>query len=247
MTSLVKMRGRGKRARQAVAGEGTAGDAVVGSVPADDALPVAERVYRRLRDAIATGELPSRGRLSERDLSAAFGVSTSPVKAALARLEAEGMVVTQPRRGTWVAFAPEKLAEMGLIRAALEGVAARLAAGRISEGQLAELAGIVGELRRATALRDTARLVEANERFHALVLDAADNVFLGKAVGALRGYYLMTRNRMRTAQLAPEKAQAEHEAILGALAARDGAAAEAAMRAHIVRSVETLWAETLRR
>jgi DNA-binding GntR family transcriptional regulator len=230
MTSLETMRGRGKRERPAAA---------------DDALPVAERVYRRLRDAIATGELPPRGRLSERELSASLGVSTSPVKAALARLEAEGMVVTQPRRGTWVAFAPEKLAEMGLIRAALEGVAARLAAGRITEAQLASLRGIVAELGVATAAHDTAVLVEANERFHVLVLEAADNVFLANAVGALRGYYLMTQRRMRTAQLEPHKAQAEHEAILSALAARDGAAAEAAMRAHIARSVETLWAETL--
>jgi DNA-binding GntR family transcriptional regulator len=229
MTSFAQTRGRGKRERPAAA---------------DDALPVAERVYRRLRDAIATGELPSRGRLSERDLSSSLGVSTSPVKAALARLETEGMVVTQPRRGTWVAFAPEKLAEMGLIRAALEGVAARLAAGRITEAQFASLRGIVGELAAATAVHDTAALVEANERFHALVLAAADNVFLANAVQALRGYYLMTQNRMRTAQLEPLKAQAEHEAILAGLAARDGAAAEAAMRAHIARSVETLWAET---
>lgn len=237
MTSLAQIRGRGKRQRQAPAEEAAA----------DDPLPVAERVYRRLRDAIATGELPPRGRLSERDLSASLGVSTSPVKAALARLEAEGMVVTQPRRGTWVAFAPEKLAEMGLIRAALEGVAARLAAGRITAAQLATLGGIVGELRVATAAHDTARLVEANERFHALVLAVADNVFLANAVKALRGYYLMTRNRMRTAQLEPLKAQAEHEAILAALAARDGAAAEAAMRTHIARSVDTLWAETIGR
>lgn len=232
MTSLAKMRGRGKRERPATA---------------DDALPVAERVYRRLRDAIATGELPARGRLSERDLSASLGVSTSPVKAALARLEAEGMVVTQPRRGTWVAFAPEKLAEMGLVRAALEGVAARLAAGRATEAQLAALAGIVAELKAATAAHDTSVLVEANERFHRLVLAVADNVFLANAVQALRGYYLMTQNRMRTVPLEPLKAQAEHEAILEALAARDGTAAEAAMRAHIARSVDTLWAETLGR
>jgi DNA-binding GntR family transcriptional regulator len=169
------------------------------------------------------------------------------VKAALARLEAEGMVVTQPRRGTWVAFDPGKLAEMGLIRAALEGVAARLAAGRITEAQLAQLRGIVAELAQATAARDTARLIEANERFHATVLAAADNLFLANAVSALRGYYLMTQNRMRTARLEPHKAQAEHEAILAALAARDAAAAEAAMRAHIARTVETLWAEELRR
>lgn len=232
------MRGRGKR--KATPAD-TPGPVV------DDALPVAERVYRRLRDAIASGELPPRGRLSERDISASLGVSTSPVKAALARLEAEGMVVTQPRRGTWVAFAPEKLSEMGLIRAALEGVAARLAAGRITEAQLAALGAIVEALRAATAAHDAAVLAEANESYHQLVLAAADNAFLTNAVKALRGYYLMTRNRMRTAQLEPLKAQAEHEAILAALAARDGAAAEAAMRAHIARSVETLWAEDLAR
>ncbi len=230
MTSLATKRGRGKRELL---------------VPADDGLPVAERVYRRLRDAIASGELPPRGRLSERELSAQLGVSTSPVKAALARLEAEGMVVTQPRRGTWVAFAPEKLSEMGLIRAALEGVVARLAAARITEAQLATLRGIVEELREATEALDTATLVEANERYHTLLVEAADNVFLANAVGALRGYYLMTQRRMRTVPLEPRKAQAEHEAILAALVARNGAAAEAAMRAHIARTVETLWAEDL--
>jgi DNA-binding GntR family transcriptional regulator len=230
MTSSTTLRGRGRRERPS---DGEA------------ALPVAERVYRRLRDAIATGELPPRGRLSERALSACLGVSTSPVKAALARLEAEGMVVTEPRRGTWVAFDPAKLAEMGLIRAALEGVAARLAAGRMNEARLGQLRAILAELAAATEALDTARLIEANERFHATVLAAADNLFLANAVKALRGYYLMTQRRMRTAQLEPHKAQAEHEAIVAALAARDGTAAEAAMRAHIARTVETLWAEEL--
>lgn len=213
---------------------------------ADDALPVAERVYRRLRDAIAGGELLPRGRLSERELSAALGVSTSPVKAALARLEAEGMVVTQPRRGTWVVFEPGKLAEMGLIRAALEGVAARLAAGRISEAQLAALGAIAGDLAAAAAAQDADALVEADARFHALLLAAADNAFLANAVGALRGYSAMTRGRMRAAWFEPGPAQAEREAILAALAARDGAAAEAAMRAHIARCFGAVLAEAPR-
>jgi len=234
MTSCADTRGKARR-------DGPGADDTAN----ESALPVAERVYRRLRDAIACGELPPRGRLSERALSASLGVSTSPVKAALARLEAEGMVVTEPRRGTWVAFAPEKLAEMGLIRAAVEGVAARLAAQRIGPADLAALGAVLAELDRATRALDTATLIAANERFHALILAAADNAFLANAVRALRGYYLMTRNRMRTARLEPLKAQAEHEAILAALAAHDGDAAEAAMRAHIVRSVETLWAEAL--
>lgn len=204
-------------------------------------VPVAEQVYRRLRDDIAAGRLAPRARLSERALSAALAVSTSPIKAALKRLEQEGMVVTQPRRGTWVAFAPEKAHEMGLIRAALEGIAARLAAERITAPDLAVLEAILGELRRATETLDREALVEANDRYHALVLKAADNVFLSNAVRGLRGYFLITQARMRTMQLRPELAMAEHEAIFAALAAHDAEAAETAMRAHIARTVDTLW------
>lgn len=206
-------------------------------------VPVAEQVYRRLRDAIAAGRLAPRARLSERELSASFGVSTSPIKAALKRLEQEGMVVTQPRRGTWVAFAPEKAHEMGLIRAALEGIAARLAAERIAPEDLARLESIMDELRAATRALDRDALVEANDRYHALILKAADNVFLTNAIRGLRGYFLITQARMRTMRLKPELAMAEHEAIFAALAAHDAPAAEEAMRAHIARTVDTLWGE----
>jgi len=213
----------------------------VSPIPAEEALPLAERVYRRIRDAIATGALPPRGRLSERELADTLNVSTSPVKAALRRLEAEGMVVTEPRRGTWVAFAPEKLHEMGVIRAALEGVAARLAAERITDAQLAELRGVLEELRRATAAGRTAALAEANDRYHGLILEAADNVFLSNAVRALQGYYRMTRNRMQSVPLEAARAMKEHVAIFEAVRRRNPAGAEAAMRAHIARSVDTLW------
>lgn len=208
-----------------------------------ESLPVAEQVYRQIRDAIAAGRLAPRARLSERELSASFGVSTSPIKAALKRLEQEGMVVTQPRRGTWVAFAPEKAHEMGLIRAALEGIAARLAAERIATEDISRLEAIMEELRAATRALDRDVLVEANDRYHALILKAADNVFLTNAVRGLRGYFLITQARMRTMRLEPELAMAEHEAIFAALAAHDAQAAEQAMRAHIARTVETLWGE----
>jgi DNA-binding GntR family transcriptional regulator len=153
------------------------------------------------------------------------------------------MVVTQPRRGTWVAFAPEKAHEMGLIRAALEGIAARLAAERIAPEDLSRLQAIMEELRAATRALDRDALVDANDRYHALILKAADNVFLTNAVRGLRGYFLITQARMRTMRLKPELAMAEHEAIFAALAAHDAPAAEQAMRAHIARTVETLWGE----
>lgn len=206
-----------------------------------EALPLAERVYRSIRDAIATGALPPRGQLRERDLADSLGVSTSPVKSALQRLEAEGMVVTEPRRGTWVAFAPGKLHEMGLIRAALEGVAARLAAGRMDDARLAALRATLEALRRATDEHAVAAIADANDAFHEQILQAADNLFLANAVRSLRGYYQMTRNRMLFVPLQAEQAMREHQAIYEALRLRDAAGAEAVMRAHIARSVDTLW------
>ena len=90
---------------------------------------LSERVYRRLRDAIAMGSLAPRTRVSERGLAARLGVSPAPVRESLRRLEMEGLVVTLPRRGTLVAdFGPSQLEEMGRIRVALEAVAAGLAA-----------------------------------------------------------------------------------------------------------------------
>ena len=91
----------------------------------DDTLSLTERAYRRLRDSIADGTLPAGSRISERSLAGALGISAQPVREALRRLAAAGIVLTLPRRGTVVAeFGPERLAEMGRIRAALEGVAA---------------------------------------------------------------------------------------------------------------------------
>ena len=95
----------------------------------EDTLSLAERAYRRLRDAIVQGALAAGSRISERSLATALGISAQPVREALRRLEQDGMVVTLPRRGTVVAeFGPDRQAEMGRIRAALEGAAAALAA-----------------------------------------------------------------------------------------------------------------------
>src|SRR3712207_8492918 len=66
----------------------------------DEVLSLSERAYRRLRDAILGGALPAGSRVSERALGKSLGVSAQPVREALRRLEAEGMVVTSPRRGT---------------------------------------------------------------------------------------------------------------------------------------------------
>jgi len=204
-------------------------------------LSLGERAYRRLRDSILQGTLAAGAKVSERSLATALGISAQPVREALRRLEQDGMVVTLPRRGTVVAeIGPERLAELGRIRAALEGVAAALAAERMSGPDLAALAAVVRAMRAATAAADHDALAETNERFHALVQGATGNLFLIRSLEALHAYD--DHGRPRALGSTPNelpRALREHVGILAALKARDPALAEARMRAHVLRSLVT--------
>lgn len=206
----------------------------------EDTLSLAERAYRRLRDSIVQGALAAGSRISERSLATALGISAQPVREALRRLEQDGMVVTLPRRGTVVAeFGPERQAEMGRIRAALEGAAAALAAERADAAALAALDVQLQAMRDATAAGRPELVSEANERFHALIHKATDNVFLIRSLAALRAYGHF--GRVRALGATPKelpRALREHAGILSALQARDPDTAETRMRAHVLRSLE---------
>jgi DNA-binding GntR family transcriptional regulator len=219
----------------------SAGPNPVEPLAVEETLSLGERAYRRLRDGIVQGALQPGSRISERSMAQALGISAQPVREALRRLEQDGMVVTLPRRGTVVAeIGPERLAELGRIRAALEGVAAALAAERMSGEDLAALAGIVRGMRTATAAGDPEALAELNERFHAILQGATGNLFLVKSLEALRAYDDL--GRLRALGSTPKdmpKALREHAAILAALRARDPALAEARMRHHVLRSLTT--------
>ncbi|KAA2214931.1 GntR family transcriptional regulator [Teichococcus oryzae] len=207
---------------------------------AEDILSLAERAYRRLRDAIADGSLPAGERISERSLAQSLGISAQPVREALRRLEAEGMVVTLPRRGTLVAeFGPRQLAEMGLIRVALEGTTASLAARHATAGDITELLALLRAMRPLLRANDIVALAEANERFHGHIDGLAGNAFLQRSLDALRAYDHFARLRaLRSTPQEPRRAWREHAAILSAIRRRDPGQAEARMRAHVRRSLE---------
>jgi DNA-binding GntR family transcriptional regulator len=207
----------------------------------DDQLSLAERAYRRVRDAIVRGQLAAGTKVSERGLAASLGISPQPVREALRRLEAEGMVVTQPRSGTVVAaIGPERLAELGRIRMALEGAGAALAAERITEAELAALAEVVAGMRRATEAADRDALAELNERFHALLHAAAGQSFIARSLDSLRAYDQQGQLRsLGSRPNAMPQALSEHVGILAALRRRDPDLAERRMRAHVLRSLVT--------
>jgi len=189
--------------------------------------------YEDIRDAILSGALPPGRRIKERDVAAQMGISTTPVKEALRRLEQEGLVVSQPRRGAVVSTLVEiPVEEIEEIRGMLEAMAARLAATRMSDAQLARLREVVGEMAQLTRdMREPQSRIEGVNVFHQLIRDGAGNAFIGRFVETLLPFERVHRPEY----LDPDEAARilrEHEEIAAALLARDAALAERRMADH---------------
>ncbi|MDX2103451.1 MAG: GntR family transcriptional regulator [Alphaproteobacteria bacterium] len=200
---------------------------------------LAERAYSAIRDAIVEGTLASGAAISERSLAAALGVSIQPVREALRRLDAEGLVETRPRSGTRVArLDDETLRETGLARAALEAVAAALAARRATEAELAGLERRLGAVVQATRLGDPQRIAAANDAFHQAIHAASGSLWINRALHSLRAYDHISRARLLSPLEEQGRALAEHAEVFDAIRARDATRAEAAMRAHTLRSLD---------
>jgi len=195
-----------------------------------------DHVHEKLRQAIIAGELPTGAALNERRVAAELGVSTTPVKEALRRLELEGLIRTEPRRGIRVTFDAAQAQEMALARAALESMIARQAAVRISPEWLNELRGIAEQMRQATKDGAVRRLIALNETFHETIHAASGCQYLQRLLAGQLVYDKATRKFLLNDPAERRRALAEHLSILAALEARDEDRAERAMRDHVVRS-----------
>lgn len=197
----------------------------------ETAMPQGQGAYRRLLEDIRAGTLAPGSRLRETDLADRLGISRTPVREAIRQLEADGLVVHLPRQGATVrSLDHAEVIELYEMRAVLEGTAARLAARVVSAVELAELGDLNGELAGAEA---GPAAQELNRQFHRTLLDSARNRFLVKAMSALQKTLLILGPTTLADANRAAAAVAEHAAVLQALAARDAAAAEAAMRAHV--------------
>jgi DNA-binding GntR family transcriptional regulator len=197
----------------------------------DRELPQGQSAYRRLLEDIRTGTLLPGARLRETDLADRLGISRTPVREAIRQLEADGLVTHLPRQGATIrSLDHAEVVELYEMRAVLEGTAARLAARAASDIELAELAALNAELA-ATPAGPQAR--EVNRQFHRSLLDSARNRFLLKSTSALQKTLLILGPTTLADPARATAAVAEHAAVLAALEARDGAGAEAAMRAHV--------------
>jgi DNA-binding GntR family transcriptional regulator len=197
---------------------------------------LANEAFGKLVAAITSGEFSPGERLSEAELARQLGISRGPLREALGRLE--GRLVTRtPRIGVRViAFERDDLEQLFFVREALEGMAARLAATHMTDGQLEQLDAL---LRQHAVLPDLAAGAaypqrSTDEDFHFAIAKAArseriEQLLLDEVYYQLRLHRLRSSTRPGRAKAAFE----EHRAILQALQARNPDAAEAAMRTHI--------------
>ncbi len=195
-----------------------------------------DHVHGVLRQAIISGKLPSGSDLNERQIAEELGISTTPVKEALRRLEGEGLIVTEPRRSSRVTFDARQAEEMALARAALESMIARMAAATITDADLADLEQIFSQMAAATKVGDVPELIQLNEQYHEAIHAISDCRYLQRVLIGQRVYDSATRAFLLGDVEERERALAEHRAILDALTERDSDAAERAMRDHVVRS-----------
>ncbi|MCT2582700.1 GntR family transcriptional regulator [Actinophytocola gossypii] len=148
-------------------------------------LPLGEHAYRTLRGLIVSLRLPPGTSVSEQGLTSAYGLSKAPVRAALVRLRAEGLVTSVPRRGHVVSVLTLRdVDEVFRLRLLLEPEAAALAAGNVDPAEVADLSHDLDQARRSVP-DSFAAFVAANRRVHVRVAEASGNTRLARTITGL--------------------------------------------------------------
>jgi len=188
---------------------------------------LAEQVLEALRHEILEDQFPPGTELQEVALAESYGVSRGPIREALGRLSAEGLVTTRPRRGAVVTgLSKQEFLEAYQVREALEVLAVRLMVQQQDDGVLNKLDDLIREMDEADAAADIGRFFELNSAFHRLFIDASGNRRLQEVHAQVIG--TMGRYRRRSLVLRGEIRPSidEHRQIVAA--ARAGDADEAA-------------------
>lgn len=194
--------------------------------------------YDLLLEAIDAGDLAPGSRLREVDLAAQFGISRTPVREALKRLEVQGLVSHEPHHGAVVASLDYgQVSELYALREVLEGTAARLAAIHASAAEVEVLREMV---ERDRGLQSKPHdLARANKAFHHQLHLSAHNRFLNQALEAMRMSLVLLGGTTLAAPKRGAQSVREHAAIVAAVAKHDPDAAEAAARGHIANAFKT--------
>lgn len=207
----------------------------------DEFLPLRDVVFNTLRKGILTGELKPGERLMEIHLANRLGVSRTPIREAIRKLELEGLVTMIPRRGAEVANITEKnLKDVLEVRRALEGLAIELACERISEEQKRILEERLLQVEKAVRTKDAGAIASADVAFHDTIVEATGNDRLIQLVSNLGEQ--MYRYRFEYIKDVSMHSQiiSEHKIMLNCIISKDRENAAQIVKVHIDNQEEAI-------
>lgn len=197
-------------------------------------LPLRDVVFQTLRQAILKGELQPGERLMEIKLAERLGVSRTPIREAIRKLELEGLVVMVPRKGAAVANITEKDTKDVLeVRRTLEMFAVEVACDRIGKEQLEQLKKAARDFEASKGSMDVIRIAETDMQFHEIIYEATQNERLVQMLNNLRENMYRYRIEYLKDSNYYDSLMSEHREILEAIEAGDKQRARACMESHI--------------
>ena len=203
-----------------------------------------EMAAERIREDIVTGRIGLGEALSEGALAASLGISKTPIREALMRLQIEGLVTIVPQKGTFVFRADAKeIKDLCDVRSALEPMALRFASQRNPSALAESLQAIVAAMTAARDAGDTAEYLRLDSRFHACFFEHADNAFLTEAYNTLAAKMAALRTRLGTDPGHMKKSYEEHKAMARAIVERRLDDALGILEGHIGRKEGSYWDE----
>ncbi|WP_371168342.1 GntR family transcriptional regulator [Aliiroseovarius sp. 2305UL8-7] len=202
-----------------------------------DAKQGQKDAYELILEAIDTGVYEPGDRLVESELAERFGVSRTPIREALQRLETQSLLARDGRSLIVASLSHNQLAELYVVRSELEGLAAALAAQHATPEEIRVLRDMVEDDRQR--LSDPAALSRSNRRFHKQLHLASHNRYLVQQLDLVHRTMALLATTSLAAEGRSEVAVAEHDAIVTAIEARDQDAAHAALKTHISKAFET--------
>jgi DNA-binding GntR family transcriptional regulator len=200
-----------------------------------------EEVYETIKRAILRGKLTSGERLVEEELASTLGISRTPVREAIHKLEKDGLVVQRPRGGVAVRqFCIEDIEEIFGIRSVLESHAAVLATRHITLGKMRILERKVERSKQYRAKGDTEGLIRLNTEFHDTLYKSARSRRLYDMISEFRDYFFRYRVAILDVNGMPDTSIQDHTHMLEAMRARNPAKVERLVRRHILRGKDVV-------
>ncbi len=200
----------------------------------DEYKPLRDVVFETLKEAILTGKLEPKERLMEIKLADQLGVSRTPVREAIRKLELEGLVIMEPRKGAYVSDISFKdIIDTLEVREALETFAVKLAIEKNTVEEISEIEALNKSFKEAYKNKDIEKMVEFDTKIHSAILNLSDNSKLISFMEELNEIMQRFRLIFFNETYNPERIDEEHQEVMKALKNKDIERAQEAMRQHL--------------